>query len=398
MQTRRTTMAKPEEEEDIFQEGDYIDERYEVIKRLGKGGYGEIYSAKDLTNTTYIAVKVERVSKPGNLLEEEKILRALNGESSFVSDRAKYVPKILNSGRHNDMVSYMVLELLGENLSVLRRKQQNHRFSLLTTMALGMQMLRAIKEVHDLGYLHRDIKPGNFVIGSKVTNTHRTVILIDFGLSRRHFRPDGEVRPKRKTARWVGSRRYMSINTHQRKDQGRRDDLWSFLYVLIEFFTGTLPWAHLRGIQNLDNVRDMKIQYNNEKLVRNLPDEFLKFMNHIKELRYEDRPDYEYLHGLMQGLFNKHGGDTQTFLFDWEKDEVNDDLTEPLRPHPPLRVTSSPDRFTSQDSDSGKRRRTRDGNYRIRDDSFEDSSSRRRKGKKRKRRKKGKRRIKCIIM
>jgi len=40
--------------------------------------------------------------------------------------------------------------------------------------------------------------------------------------------------------------------------------------------TGTLPWAHLRGLQNLDKVRDMKLQYNNEKLVRGMPDAFLQ--------------------------------------------------------------------------------------------------------------------------
>lgn len=51
------------------------------------------------------------------------------------------------------------MELLGDNLSVLRRRQPSHTFNLKTTMALGMCILRAIKSVHDRGYLHRDIKP-----------------------------------------------------------------------------------------------------------------------------------------------------------------------------------------------------------------------------------------------
>jgi serine/threonine protein kinase len=53
----------------------------------------------------------------------------------------------------------MVMELLGENISELRRRQPNEQFSMLTTLKLGMQMLVAIEAVHDLGYLHRDIKP-----------------------------------------------------------------------------------------------------------------------------------------------------------------------------------------------------------------------------------------------
>lgn len=136
--------------------------------------------------------------------------------------------------------------------------------------------------MHDAGYLHRDIKPGNFLLGTKETDTQRHVIVIDFGLSRRHLKVDGTVKPKRAQARWVGSRRYMSLNTHLRKEQGRRDDLYSLLYVLIECITGTLPWAHLRGLQNLDRVRDMKVQYNNEKLVRGLPEEFNLWLEHVK--------------------------------------------------------------------------------------------------------------------
>ncbi len=53
----------------------------------------------------------------------------------------------------------MVMELLGENLSELRRKQSDGKFSVGTTVRLGQQMLRAIEAIHDLGYLHRDIKP-----------------------------------------------------------------------------------------------------------------------------------------------------------------------------------------------------------------------------------------------
>jgi len=179
-----------------------------------------------------------------------------------------------------------------------------------------------LKEVHEKGYIHRDVKPANFVMGTSKVGNPRNVIMIDYGLARRHLCADGSVRPKRKTARWVGSRRYMSINTHNRKEQGRRDDMWSLLYVLIEFLTGTLPWSHLRGIDNLDKIRDLKIFNNNEKLVRFLPDEFMKFMYHIKNLKYASRPDYEFLHGILKSLFERNGGNHLT-PFEWETPEVD---------------------------------------------------------------------------
>jgi len=75
----------------------------------------------------------------------------------------KYVSQSLANGRHGNQMDYVVMPLLGDNLGNLRRKAADHRFSLRTTMQLGMQMLRAIKEVHDAGYLHRDIKPVRLV-------------------------------------------------------------------------------------------------------------------------------------------------------------------------------------------------------------------------------------------
>jgi tau tubulin kinase len=198
------------------------------------------------------------------------------------------------------------MELLGENLSTLRRMAPAHIFGMATTMALGMQMLRALKAVHCAGFVHRDLKPGNFVVGREGTPLGRQVIIIDFGLSKRHLLENGLARPKRTSARWVGSRRYMSPNTHLRKEQGRRDDLISLMYVLVEFATGTLPWAHLRGLANLDRVRDMKLLTSDDKLFGGLPDEFRQMMAHIRSLEYEDRPDYGLLHNLMhvRGLFS----------------------------------------------------------------------------------------------
>lgn len=64
----------------------------------------------------------------------------------------------------------------------------------------------------------------------------------------------------------------------------------------------------------------MKLQYNNEKLVRGLPDPFLQWLNHIRQLRYEDRPDYALLHKLLKDLFVANGGTAAT-PYDWEADD-----------------------------------------------------------------------------
>eukprot|EP01129_Flabellula_baltica_P006050 TRINITY_DN2231_c1_g1_i4.p1 TRINITY_DN2231_c1_g1~~TRINITY_DN2231_c1_g1_i4.p1 ORF type:complete len:297 (+),score=41.48 TRINITY_DN2231_c1_g1_i4:18-908(+) len=281
-------MANQEKQDPIFHIDQVIDDRFLITKLLGRGGYGEIYQCTDLTNEELCAVKVERTDKKGNLSIEQKIIIDLNEQG------CSFVPIFFSSGIHELSVNYLSMGLLGHNLSAMRRSRKTKRFSLLTTLMLGMQMIRCIREVHNAGYIHRDIKPGNFVLGQNGSEYERTVHIIDYGLSKKYVNNDGRPLPKKHENRWVGSRRYMSLNTHLRKDQGRRDDMWSILYVLIEFITGTLPWGHLSGIENLDNVRDMKKEYNNEKLVKDLPEEFYEYLVYVAQLKFSDKPSFPF--------------------------------------------------------------------------------------------------------
>eukprot|EP01126_Amoeba_proteus_P017684 TRINITY_DN1863_c0_g2_i12.p1 TRINITY_DN1863_c0_g2~~TRINITY_DN1863_c0_g2_i12.p1 ORF type:complete len:317 (-),score=50.83 TRINITY_DN1863_c0_g2_i12:835-1785(-) len=281
----------------LFNVGDLIDNQFRVNTKLGRGGYGEIYSCVNVNTGEQVAVKVERSPTPGILKEEELVLRGLQG--------CKYTPSVLHSGRHDGKINYIAMKLLGEDLSSLRNKQPTRTFSLLTTLMLARQMLRCIREVHERGFIHRDIKPGNFMIGTKLSGHPRTVTIIDYGLSREHLYDDGKPKTERKDVSWVGSRRYMSLNAHLRKDQGRRDDLWSLLYVLIEFKTGCLPWSH---VEDLDKLREIKQDYDNEWLLYGLPKEFLWMMAYLKSLQYASCPDYNYLDFLIACCFVKHGG------------------------------------------------------------------------------------------
>lgn len=207
------------------------------------------------------------------------------------------------------------MELLGDNLSEVRRRQENGVFSMLTTLKLGMMFIRIIEAIHDLGYIHRDIKPSNFVLG--LNKNQSNVYIIDFGLARKYVDPDGEVRSPRDQSGFRGTARYASINSHLSRDLGRRDDLWSVLYILIEFSKGYLPW---RKLKEKEEIRDMKIKFNTPELVADLPTEFSQFMDYLLTLEFGDRPDYDYLFELLQKRYKLLGGDDST-PFDWENND-----------------------------------------------------------------------------
>ncbi|EFA81157.1 putative protein serine/threonine kinase [Heterostelium album PN500] len=157
-----------------FTTNSLIKARWTVIKKIGQGAFGEIYSGKNIINNEYVAIKVEKIDTKKQVLKlEVAVLKKLQA--------CPYVCRFITCGRHGDY-NYMVMELLGDNLSDLRRRQVDGKFSMTTTLKLGIQMIQSLEAVHDLGYLHRDVKPSNFAIGLGPNKRHITY-LIDFGLN-----------------------------------------------------------------------------------------------------------------------------------------------------------------------------------------------------------------------
>ncbi|VDO42049.1 unnamed protein product [Haemonchus placei] len=147
----------------------------------------------------------------------------------------------------------------------------NELMSPKTWSRLAVQCLYSVKLVHDHGYIHRDIKPNNFVMGHRDDYERaRLVHILDFGLARSYAAlRNGKwvARRARGTAEFRGTLRYCSPNVHEKKEQGRRDDLWSLFYVLIELHC-KLPW---QSIRDRSKVETMKMNISDKHLVQNFP-------------------------------------------------------------------------------------------------------------------------------
>ncbi|XP_063724654.1 probable serine/threonine-protein kinase DDB_G0282963 isoform X3 [Symsagittifera roscoffensis] len=271
------------EHEDLLQPGAVIKERWQIVKKIGGGGFGEIYRALDGNTKEIVAVKLESAKQAKQVLKMEvAVLKKLQGRD--------HVCQFIGCGR-NEFFNYVFMSLQGRNLADLRRSQPKGCFTTHTTMRLLYQMTHAIESVHDIGFLHRDIKPSNFAMGGSPTNKHK-VFILDFGLARQYTTANGQLRQPRSTAGFRGTVRYASMNAHNNKEMGRHDDLWSLFYMIVEFVTGSLPW---RKFKQKEQVGKEKEKYDHKRFLEHLPQEMTTFYNHITLLQYETKPDYQLL-------------------------------------------------------------------------------------------------------
>ncbi|KAK7141998.1 hypothetical protein R3I94_011635 [Phoxinus phoxinus] len=307
-------MNAGQEQTDILTTGILVKERWKVVKKIGGGGFGEIYEALDLMNRSSVALKAESAQQPKQVLKMEvAVLKKLQGKD--------HVCRFVGCGR-NDRFNYVVMELQGRNLADLRRSMNRGTFTVSTTLRLCLQMLEAIESIHSVGFLHRDIKPSNFAMG-RFPSTCRTCYMLDFGLARQFTNSCQEVRPPRPVAGFRGTVRYASVNAHKNKEMGRHDDLWSLFYMLVEFLVGQLPW---RKIKDKEQVGKLKDTYDHRLMLKHLPPDFSVFLDHISNLDYFTKPDYQLLRTVFENSMRTYNV-VENDPYDWERMNSDSSLT-----------------------------------------------------------------------
>jgi len=267
-----------------------------VVRQIGKGTTGKIYRCIDLNYNIPVAIKVENiVQNKSHLYDEFKMLKYLNHVDG--------IPGVYDF-KNSETNQIMVMKLLGPSVNSMFR-YCGKSFSMKTICMLAKRMISLLESVHKKGVVYRDIKPENFVVGNVITLKNddidhpsddsssissateinsiskpnklsskkrkgkvysslspnfidsyldfdaippqdhplNQIYLLDFGLSEfyidrhTHMHVQNRLRPP------CGTPRYMSIHTHQFRQQSRRDDLESLGYLLLYFLKkGNLPW------------------------------------------------------------------------------------------------------------------------------------------------------------
>ncbi|KAF8711933.1 kinase-like protein, partial [Rhizoctonia solani] len=283
--------------------------KYRLGKKIGSGSFGDIYLGVNIISGEEVAIKLESVKAKHPQLEyESKVYKTLAGGVG--------VPFVRWFGTECDY-NAMVLDLLGPSLEDLFNFC-NRKFSLKTVLLLADQLISRVEYIHSRNFIHRDIKPDNFLMG--IGKRGNQVNVIDFGLAKKYRDPKTHLHiPYRENKNLTGTARYTSINTHLGVEQARRDDLESLAYVLMYFLRGQLPWQGLKAAtkkQKYDRIMEKKMTTPTDLLCRGFPNEFGIFLNYCRALRFDDKPDYSYLRKLFRDLFVREGYQYD-YVFDW---------------------------------------------------------------------------------
>lgn len=261
----------------------HVVDGWRIIARLGKGTFSEIYLASHVETSVLCALKIDKATHRDsqNLKWESDLLLRLQ--------RFSIVPRhygLLGGGR------VLAMQLLGASVSEVRDVLPGKQFPLGAALGISAQMLAGVEACHSEGFVHRDVKPSNFVLRGGGSGM---LCVLDFGQSR-EYRELGSrvVRPARPTAEFRGTSMYASIRVHQGKDSGRVDDLWSWFYAMVDLVRGGVPWRPWRT----DRVRcgSLKQHYADhpQELLDGLPcaAQLARVQAILAATTFSQKPDY----------------------------------------------------------------------------------------------------------
>ncbi|CDF37288.1 Casein kinase I [Chondrus crispus] len=283
--------------------GTIIGERFIIRELLGHGGGGKVYGAVDLDTGKQLAVKMVVGKEMFSTLKTEYMVhRALRKAKNITEG----LTKIHYLGSYGDMY-VMVMDRHGPSLEHLVKASGALKAP--DVLRIGLQAIDRLENLHDRGYVHKDIKPENMMMD---LDTEQKLHLIDFGLTAKYKDKNGEHVPN-VTSKFVGTVCFTSYHVDNSCVSVRRDDMESLMMVLAYMRRGCLPWSMMgTGGEYQGNVRQLlqdiwaaKESVTLEHLCKGMPQEFLEVMRYARGMEFEERPNYEWMRMKFRDALSK---------------------------------------------------------------------------------------------
>lgn len=278
-----------------------INGEFKILHSLGSGSFSEVRLVQDRRGKKKAAKFVPARDK--DLVDAE-----INAMQKFENSRFYGTPYWYYSGRHGNCY-VIVMDLLGRSIWKLHRHYRNLSFK--SVLMVGIQLIRRVQKLHDRGYIHRDLKPDNFVVG-RTGKDRGYVYLIDYGLAIKYKDRGNHHKPRSHTHGFYGTRLFSACASARFESQSRRSDLESLLYNLVYLMKGSLPWEEKSRSETLF----AKERITAAELCAGLPGELKTFLQDVKALRFSERPDYSKLIRYLETALENAGYQVDN-KFEW---------------------------------------------------------------------------------
>ena len=218
-------------------EGLVLSERYRLVSQLGQGGMGSVWRAVHVELGTPAAIKL---IDPEIASNEEALARFKREAQAAATLRSPHVVQILDYGVDNG-TPYIAMELM-EGESLADRLERVGRLDPHTTAMIMNQVGRAVSKAHEIGVVHRDLKPDNIFI---VRNEDEELAkVLDFGIAKSTGDGFGAMgAPETRTGAMLGTPYYMSPEqAGGKKTVDHRSDTWAMAVIAFECLVGRRPF------------------------------------------------------------------------------------------------------------------------------------------------------------
>ena len=315
------------EESEIFLDKTILN-KYHIIKKIRRGSQAQVYLGENTKTFEQYAIKVEK-NKPENCLLKNEIYMLSNLQSTS-TQKNNGIVEMFSCANYK---GYLILieKLLGKSLDLLFL-DLSKKFTLLDICQISLQCLDRIEFVHSKGIIHCDIKPENFVIGIEDPNV---IYLIDFGLGQKYISlKTGKHIEFKFTGYMTGTARYASRNALRGKCLSRRDDIESFMYMILYFLAKKLPWQGLKAKnmgEKYKKIYNYKKDFNYKSFCKNYPIEITNLFDYVYSLAFNEKPSYQYMREMFKKILEQNNLFIKDFFSWMDKKEYEDINTEKRR-------------------------------------------------------------------
>lgn len=301
---------------------DSLKQEWVLGKAIGVGGFGELYLASTRNSqgslgSENFVIKIEPHSNGPLFVEVHFYIRAtrLQQLQSFKQQESLNhlgIPRYIASGAHvkgNQKYRFLVMERFGSDLQRILDNSAGGRFTDKTVCEVALQVVDALQYMHEQGYVHKDVKASNLLVGLGMEGQHK-VHLVDFGLCSRYT--IGNIHKQyTHDLRWAheGTLEYTSRDSHI-GCSSRRGDIEVLLYNLIEWWGGCLPWDRDYARPEIAKSAKFRAFANPHKFLRHCfrhcpsgggyPQLLNRLMRYIQTLRFEEEPQYHLLRQMIK--------------------------------------------------------------------------------------------------